>query len=436
MKKLGLSILGILMTMPVGYAFNLTDVDQNSRFYKSVSVFVTEGIIQGYEDNTFQPEREINRAEALKIILEAFQLENGPQAEIGFSDVGEDAWFDEYVSVGVERGIVQGYDDGSFRPGNQVNFVEALKMALEAKDIDVNSLEFVDVHSDITDGNWFSGFASFGYDRNLFEADANGDINLGRLLTRGEFTELVYRVRSMPTNGDFDITYNWKSHSGRTAVDVKIPVEWDSFDYGGNGVLIGNDLDPSESKIDFLYKDPNESRGLMYVSGINEDLSADDFLGEIKNIIGDGWALYEEAKLDGKFMLAKKLDEGMINYYYWVENGKVIIGEARFDGTSEKRKDYDKIYSEMFRMIEASDSPGVATIQERLNEVRKAILVEGQGMETVDLFIDKTIIETDVVGVGTGPIDYYYIPVINHTLKYEREADIILDIMEGETFDF
>lgn len=436
MKRVSLSLLLALMAIPTAGAMDLTDINQTSKYYKAVSVFVTEGIIQGYDDNTFKPGKEINRAEALKIILEAFQLENGPQAEISFSDVDNGAWFEEYVSVGVQEGIIQGYEDGTFKPGNQVNFVEALKMAMEAKGLNINEIAFSDVHSDIKDGNWFSGFASFGYDKNLFEADENGDIVLSRLLTRGEFTELVYKVRSMPTNGDFDITYNWKNHTGRTAVDVKLPVEWKSFDYGGNGVLLGNDYGENDSKIEFINRDSNESRVLLYVSGVNDDLDADDFLGEIKTVIGEGWSLYEEAKLDGKFMIAKKLDEGMINYYYWVESGKVIIGEARFDGNSEKKKDYDKIYSEMFRLVQASDSPGVATIQERLNEVRKALLVEGQGMETINLFIDKTIIETDVVGVGTGPIDYYYVPLIGYTLKYEREADMILDIMEGETFNF
>lgn len=436
MKKLSIALLISFSLAPMAYGLDLTDIDQTSKYYKSVSVFVTEGIIQGYEDNTFKPDKEINRAEALKIILEAFALENGQQAEISFDDVNDESWFSKYVSVGVEAGIVKGYEDGEFKPGNQVNFVEALKMALEAKGIDTTSLEYRNVHSDITDGNWFSGMASYAYESNLFQGDIDGNINPGKLMTRGDFTELVYRVRALPSNGTFDLSYNWKKHSGRTAVDVNLPVEWQSFDYGGNGVLIGDDYSQTESKIDFLERDNNESRALLYVSGINEDLSADDFLGEIKSIIGDGWALYEEAKLDGKFMLAKKIDEGQINYYYWVDNGKVIIGEARFDGGSEKKKDYDKTYSEMFRQVEASDSPGVATINERLNEVRKAILVEDKGLETIELFSDITIIETDVVGVGTGPIDYYYVPVINHTLKHEREADIILDIMEGETFDF
>jgi predicted DNA-binding antitoxin AbrB/MazE fold protein len=417
-------------------SMNLTDVETSSRYYKSVSVFMTEDIIQGYEDGTFKPNKEINRAEALKIILEAFKLENNAQSQINFSDVSGDDWFAKYVAVGLNEGIVKGYNDGSFKPGNQVNFVEALKMALEAKGIETTSLVYTDVHGGISSNDWYSGFLSFGYDKNLFDVNLNGEINPGQLMTRGDFTEMVYRVRSLPTNGEFDISYNWKGHTGRTAVDVSFPIEWKSFDFGGNGVLIGDDYEAGSSKISFLQKDFNESRGLLYITGINEDLDSDDYLSEVKNGLGEGWSLYEEAKLDGKFLIASDIDNGQMNFYYWVDNGKVIIGEARFNGGIEKKKEYEKIYSKIFRLTSASDSPGVATIQERLNEVRKALLVEGKGMETIDLFADKKIIETDVVGVGTGPVDYYFVPLIDYTLKYEREGDVILDIMEGETIDF
>lgn len=417
-------------------SMNLTDVETSSKYYKSVSVFMTEDIIQGYEDGTFKPNKEINRAEALKIILEAFKLENNTQAQIDFNDVNDEDWFAKYVAVGLQEGIIKGYDDGSFKPGNQVNFVEALKMALEAKGIKTSELDYIDVHNSIVSEAWYSGFLSFGYEKNLYPTDVNGDINAGKLMTRGDFTEMVYRVRSLPTNGEFDISYNWKKHTGRTAVDLSFPVEWKSYDFGGNGVLIGDESQESSMKIDFIEKEENESRALLYISGINEDLSSDDYLAEIKTELGEGWSFYEEAKLDGKFLIASKIDMGEMNFYYWVDTGKVIIGQARFSGATEKKKEYQKIYSKIFRLTSASDSPGVATIQERLNEVRKMLLVEQKGMETIDLFTDKKIIETDIVGVGTGPVDYYYIPLIDYTLKYEREGDVLLDMMEGETFDF
>lgn len=415
---------------------NLSDIDQTSRFYKSVSVFVTEGIIEGYDDGTFKADNQINRAEALKIILEAFKLENNPQAELTFSDVGQEAWFAEYVAVGLNEGIVRGYDDGTFKPGNQVNFVEALKMGLEAKGIDTAGLGFNSFHPGLNGSEWFAGLMSYGYEKNLFELEKDGTIAPGKPMTRGEFTELIYRVRDLPSNGNFDISYNWRKHSGRTAVEAKLPVEWLSFDFGGNGIVLGNENDTESEKIDFLNRAEEETRAIMYISSINEDLSADNYFLEVKGMLGEGWSFYEEAKLDGKLLIATNLEAGEMKLYYWVNSGKVLLGEAVFSAESEKKKDYEKIYRKMFRLVVASDSPGVASIQERLNEVRSNILVEGNGMNTIDLFVDKVIIHTDVVGVGTGPIDYYYIPVIEHTLKYEREADVILDIMGGETFDF
>ena len=49
---------------------------------------------------------------------------------------------------------------------------------------------------------------------------------------------------------------------------------------------------------------------------------------------------------------------------------------------------------------------------------------------------DKVIIETDTIGVGTGPVDYYYSDGVNYTFKYERAADLILDTREGKTSAF
>ena len=57
-------------------------------------------------------------------------------------------------------------------------------------------------------------------------------------------------------------------------------------------------------------------------------------------------------------------------------------------------------------------------------------------METLDMLPDKTIISTDTIGVGTGPVDYYYSEGLDYTFKYERFADVILDSREGKTSAF
>lgn len=44
---------------------------------------------------------------------------------LSFSDVPEDVWYEEAVYDLAEKGIIQGYDDGTFRPGNDINRAEA-----------------------------------------------------------------------------------------------------------------------------------------------------------------------------------------------------------------------------------------------------------------------------------------------------------------------
>ena len=71
-----------------------------------------------------------------------------------------------------------------------------------------------------------------------------------------------------------------------------------------------------------------------------------------------------------------------------------------------------------------------------LSEILENILVENTGEDTLDLLPDSTIIETDTIGVGTGPVDYYYSESLDYTFKYERASDVILDYREGETTAF
>ena len=58
------------------------------------------------------------------------------------------------------------------------------------------------------------------------------------------------------------------------------------------------------------------------------------------------------------------------------------------------------------------------------------------GAETLLLFDDAVIIETDVIGRGNGPVDYYYSSKFDLTIKLDRNLDVILDIQEGKTSAF
>jgi hypothetical protein len=88
-------------------------------------------IVNGYADGSYKPNDTINRAELLKIIVEAAydnEFESYGSASC-FSDVSAGQWYTKYVCFAKQEGIVEGYEDGSFKPGQEIIFVEALKIA-------------------------------------------------------------------------------------------------------------------------------------------------------------------------------------------------------------------------------------------------------------------------------------------------------------------
>jgi len=83
---------------------------------EAVDYLNENGIIQGYPDGYFRPDRIINRAEALKIIFESRGMTPGEDTASGFPDVEMKAWFAKYVTQAKKMNIIEGYNDGTYKP--------------------------------------------------------------------------------------------------------------------------------------------------------------------------------------------------------------------------------------------------------------------------------------------------------------------------------
>ncbi len=151
-----------------------------------ISVLTSLGAVQGYPDGTFQPDKNLNRAEYLKIVLMSSPSIRVSPSDAGscFPDVNTTDWFSQYVCLALKRGIVEGYPDGNFKPGNNVNYVEALKMLSEMYDYSLT----------IESGEeWYMPYVN--------AAEEHGTIlpiNLpaDHLLTRGEMARLAAAYRA------------------------------------------------------------------------------------------------------------------------------------------------------------------------------------------------------------------------------------------------
>ncbi len=188
------------------------DLPKDHINYIAVNFLYEDEVIGGYPDGTFKPDGQINRAELMKMVVA--RLYPGDMEvsddEISkyqgcFPDVG-DEWFAYYVCKGKEKGWVDGYPDGTFKPGNNVNRVEAIKIVLNAliaeelwptpTDAELN----YPIPADAEDGAWYSGYLRFAIAKELLDGEhVTGDETAfyykpGEPMTRKEVAEMVYRV--------------------------------------------------------------------------------------------------------------------------------------------------------------------------------------------------------------------------------------------------
>lgn len=106
-----------------------------TEYEKAISRLVAFGIIEGYPDGTFKPANEVTRAEFAKILIEALGIGNATKAATGntkFSDVPAYHWASGYVNVASGQGLIKGYNDGTFQPEKKVSYAEALTMLVRA----------------------------------------------------------------------------------------------------------------------------------------------------------------------------------------------------------------------------------------------------------------------------------------------------------------
>ena len=125
-----------------------------------VADLVKAEVVQGYEDGTFRPDTPINRAETAAMICRLMEVEETEEEENPFLDVELGAWYGECVSSLKTEGIVEGHPDGTFRPADNINRAELLALAMrlyEMRHGEVDDLADADFYEDIAEEAWYSG---------------------------------------------------------------------------------------------------------------------------------------------------------------------------------------------------------------------------------------------------------------------------------------
>ncbi len=179
------------------------DVTNTSPYYVAVSYLKTIGVITGYEDKTFMPDAKINRVESLRLILDGAKIVSDEAFEAYYADVKEEQWFAGYVVKAHHLGIVKGeVAGGNFRPDDQVNLVEFLKMLLMANEMEVSSVHDKPGVPTIPPDAWFADYLNYAVQLGIVSVKPDGTLDPAHLLTRGEVANMMYLLSVMKQGGD------------------------------------------------------------------------------------------------------------------------------------------------------------------------------------------------------------------------------------------
>lgn len=241
-KVIVATLLVSLLMSTVASAATFQDVSKSASYAKAVDYVSSAGLMVGYGDGTFQPDKAVTRAEMATVLCKILGADknlekNGEK----FWDVPTSHWGNGYIVKAADLGVVTGYGNGKFGPDETVTYEQALTMM-------VNALKLGDFAGKL--GGYPDGYIAVADGYGLLEGVTS---QKGKPQTRGEVAVMLMNYRDASTgsklgvmgkghyrNGDDYIVRIAKPNQKDVYVEL-FPGD-DFFRYDWDAVIAGNGI--------------------------------------------------------------------------------------------------------------------------------------------------------------------------------------------------
>ncbi|WP_026698348.1 S-layer homology domain-containing protein [Alkalicoccus chagannorensis] len=173
------------------------DVAEDSWAAGYVNKLASKQLILGRDDATFDPENSVTRAEFAAMLTRSLGLRGDGLAPPEFPDLEDGAWYEGYVQAALGAGIIQGYEDETFRPDAEISREEAAVMMMRASlytqhSLDTGSMDtFVD-EDDIS--SWAREAVAYMSRYDLMQGDETGAFQPTDSILRQETAAVLERM--------------------------------------------------------------------------------------------------------------------------------------------------------------------------------------------------------------------------------------------------
>jgi hypothetical protein len=253
-----------LMAPIAGQAAGFRDLPKTYTFYEEVEYLSDKKIITGFPDEMFGATYTVTRAQAAIMIGRALEL-NGEPKDTSFSDVTANVTGSGYIASAVEKGIIAGYPDNTYRPHEPVTRGQMaifLDRAFHLEDSNLSSI-FKDISTNMKAYqsilNVNASRIAYGYEDGTYRPD--------EIVTRGQFSAFLARALDPSFRGAPTFTVESVSgwEKGAEMIEADIDTEW---------VIKFTDIVDERSLYDNIYVVRESDQQLLHVVPYRYDLKS------------------------------------------------------------------------------------------------------------------------------------------------------------------
>ncbi|TVY03950.1 S-layer homology domain-containing protein [Paenibacillus cremeus] len=180
-------------------ARSFTDVSFDNWSSKAVELAAKIGFVSGYQDGSFHADQSVTRAEFVTMLVKALGISS--KGSDNFADA-QGSWAAAAISTLKSNGIINGYDDGTFKPNNQISRAEIVAILVKVMNLSpaTGNSKFND-----TKGSWAEEAINQLANAGIIGGKENGKFDPNSNSSRAEAVTMVLRVLNVNLGLDFNV---------------------------------------------------------------------------------------------------------------------------------------------------------------------------------------------------------------------------------------
>ncbi|RXZ83358.1 S-layer homology domain-containing protein [Paenibacillaceae bacterium] len=395
---------------------------------EQINEWLEKGIVKGFEDGSFKPGQTITRAEFTALANRSFGFTE--KSEIAFSDVLPANWYYSEVQVGVEAGYITGFQNNTFAPNDvitrqQIAVIVAKLLDLKASDSYVSAFE-----DEASIAAWSKDAVAAVADNNIMSG-YNQLFNPTGSATRAEAVVVLFNALKAKESAAKDVVYDtagtYGPETGTETItgDVTVSVEGITLQ---NLVINGNLL------LDKGIGEGDVTLNNVTVKGITT------VKGGGANSIHFNNSVLVTVVIDKELGTVRIVAEGTTTIDKVIVNSPATIEEANVTSSGIKAVELTNLLSkdDLVKLIGSFESLKIEGVQIKVDLVSGTVdlvnvVASAEGL-TVNLGKDAKIVELVLDAVakftGTGKIDS---AKINDDVKAKTSFETKPGKVNGET---